>query len=275
MQAYDALYSPDVCTIYEPDKGAPVKLPIIDDTTSAATKVAETIQSDLQLPKVDRVSLGLAPTYRSGIVPMSVELAQDSAFDPVDFLARAFGIRMARGISPDLVSTLLGAAQQGAIAAGDPNLSGATGANSIGYADLLALRKSVNPAYRAAGAHFLLNDNTLATIDGWLDKNGRPVLHPQYDANGRRTLLGFPVALCPSMPDIGAGASPVAFGCTKFFVIRIVKSVTRVQRLIELYAEYGIVAFQSYMRVDGALLCASGGSPVASDSPVKFLSNAS
>jgi HK97 family phage major capsid protein len=76
-----------------------------------------------------------------------------------------------------------------------------TGANSVGWTDLVALRRGVNPAYRAAQKVFwAVNDHTLSSLDGILDKQGRPIIHPQYSPDGRRLLLGFPVEFAPRCP---------------------------------------------------------------------------
>jgi len=62
-----------------------------------------------------------------------------------------------------------------------------------------------------------MNDNTLAAIDGLSDKNDRPIIHPMYDQDGRRLLLGYKVAMCPSLPNIGQGATPIVFGALDYF----------------------------------------------------------
>ena len=270
MAAYNRIFDEDVCWRFETDTGATMQLPAIDDTSSAAVQVGEGVQTVVIDPTAEQVTLPAAVAWRSGMVNWSFELNQDSKFPATEMLGLAFGIRFARGIGPTFTSALLAAAKLGATAAGDPNKTGATGANSIGYPDLLALRTSINPAYRAAAkVWWLMNDSTLSALDTLTDKNGRPILHPLRDENGNRLLLDFPVGLCPSMPSIGAGATPVLFGATGYFVVRDVSSGTRVQVITERYAEYGQVAFQGYKRMSGALLCASG-----ADSPVKFLQNA-
>lgn len=270
LKQYDRLFDQDVVTILETKTGSPIAVPVIDDTGSVATLVSEAgpiVETD---PTAEQVLLASAPTYRSGTVKASSEFLQDSAFDPLAFLSKAFAVRFGRGIGPTLVSTLLAGAKLGATATGDKNTTGATGATSFGYQDLLALRKSVDPAYRASGKVFwVLNDNTLTAIDGLLDKQGHPILDADdFDANGNRLLLGYPVAICPSMPDIAASAKCVAFGATGYFVVRTVPSSTAIKPIIERWAEYGQVGFQSYLRCNAGLLAASG-----ADSPVKVLQN--
>jgi HK97 family phage major capsid protein len=270
MKAFDALWDESVTTRVDTKASYTCVLPFLDDTGEAAVATADFATSSEADPVLYSVQLPYAPQYRTGIVKASVPFLQDSAFKPLDFLARSFAIRYGRGIGPVLVSTLLAGAKVGATATGDPNSSSPSGVTQIGYPDLLSLRTSVNPAYRAAEkVYWLMNDNTLSAIDSLTDKNGRPIIHPQYTPEGYRLLLGYPVGLCPSMPDIGAGATPIAFGATSYFVTRATEEVP-IFPLIERFMDNLEVGFQSCMSANGALLCAEG-----TDSPIKLLQNAS
>lgn len=214
--------------------------------------------------------------WDSGLVTVALALIQDNKVDLPQVLAKAFGVRIARGLGANLIAGLLADSDLGATAAGDPVANGANGQNSIGYADLLALRKSINPAYRASGkSWFLMNDDTLTALDALTDKNLRPLLHPVY-VGSQRMLLGYPVGICPSMPDIGSGQKPILFGATGYHVIRLVTGESRLVRLFEApgFVEHLSVGFKSYLRANGMLLLADAGSPVASSSPVRYLQNA-
>jgi HK97 family phage major capsid protein len=269
LKMYDRLFDPDVSTEFETAVGGDCKIPAIDDTTSVATVIADFQPSVATDPLPESTLVPNPPVWRSGWVWLSRQLLVDMGFEPAEFLAPAFAARFGRGIGPTLVSALLSGAKVGATATGDPNKTGATGATSIGYQDLLALRKSVNPAYRATSkTYWLMNDDTLTAIDGLLDKNGRPIIKPHFDGNGNRLLLGYPVALCPSMPEIAANATPVAFGATGYFVLHTIAGGLGINANTESRGEQFMVGFQTYFRCAGTLLCASG-----ADSPVKTLQN--
>jgi hypothetical protein len=287
IKVYDQLFDEEVTTHIETDTGAALDLFGIDDTLSAATIPGEGVASSSQDPaSLQKLQLADAPTWDSGVVACSLAFLQDQKADVPGLLARSFGIRLARGIGKSLVSTLQSAAILGATAQGDVNNSDATGADSIGYGDLIALKGSVNPAYRASSkVYWLMNDNTLTALDGLVDQAGRPIIHPVY-VNGRRILLGFPVAISPSLPDIGSGAIPIYFGAFDRFVVRTVETggndVTnadngRLVRLWEVpgYAEKLLVGFKSFLRANGGLLdVTDNGSPASPDSPIKYLQNA-
>lgn len=273
LKAYDRLFDPDVVTVFETATGNRVHAPVIDDTESVAVEIGEgsPTSPETEDPTLSEILLPIAPTFRTPAVRFSIELLEDSAFNPMTFLAAAFGVRFARGIGPVLVAALMAKAKLGATAKGD--LIGSPpgdGSSSLGYQDLIALRTSVNPAYRTGPrCGFLMNDNTLAAIDGLLDATGHPIITPQYDADGNRRLLGFKTFIAPSMDDIAPSAKPAAFGNFGFFILRIVEG-TRVQGLWERWAENRLVGFMGYLRANGGLACAEG-----ADSPVKYLQNAS
>lgn len=270
LKAYDRIFDPDVSTWFETERGGTFAIPAMDDTASLAVLVGEGQQTTAQDVTAEQVLLNPAIAWRSGLVKMSIELLQDSAFKPVEFLADAFAKRFARGIAPTFITSLLSSAKLGRTATGDLN-AGTSGGHSVGYQDLLALRTSVNAAYRAAPkCWWLMNDNTLSALDGLLDKNGRPLLHAHFDENGNRLLLGYPVGISPTLPDIGLNATPILFGNFGFFVVRSVPSETKVNVLTERFADYGQVGFQGFIRANGGLTCVS-----STDSPVKFLQNAS
>lgn len=268
LAAYDAIFDPEVTTRVTPDTGAPLPLPAPDDTSNAAVLVSEKILGDRNTVKFDVKTLPqLEASYRTGLVAVSKELLQDSGYDISGYLARAFALRFALGIGPDLVDALLADAMLGATATGDENASSPEPTLQIGYSDLLALRKSVNPAYRAsAKCGWLMNDDTLTDIDELRDLQGRPIFRHDFNAAGNRTIFGYPVYLCPSMPTKAAGEKPIAFGALDYFVVRVVKPLFAFMRLDELVIEYGLVGFTGLLRCDGGLVRASN-----ADSPVKYL----
>jgi HK97 family phage major capsid protein/HK97 family phage prohead protease len=268
MKATDAVF--EACTHIESDTGGPLDLFALDDTSSASSILGEAVADSEQDPGLGRIQLAEAPTWDTGVVRVTWALLRDSGADIESMLAKAFAVRHSRGLGASLVTTLLAASELGATASGSAANTGGTenGSTSIGTADLVALRSSVDPAYRAAGAWWLMNDSTLAFLDGLLDKQGRPVL-PQTYVNGRRMIMNFPVGICPSLANIGPGAIPILFGATGYFVLRTVKSEGQLLRLQERYIEYLETGFKSFLRANAALLCASGAS-----SPVKYLANA-
>jgi HK97 family phage major capsid protein len=268
LKAYDRLFDPDVTTFVTSKNGSSMLVPTIDDTANAAVATSEAGQDLDQDPTTSGILIPTASTYRTGLVKLSRELLEDSGIDPADFLARSFAVRLARGIGASIVTTILAHATAGPTAIGSSSNTGGseTGGTSVGTKDLVALMKAVDPAYRESGsARWVMNTNTLAALDSLLDNNGRPVLPAVY-VDGVRVLFGFQVAVCPSMPNIGVNATPIAFGDTRYLVIRTVEGNVVLNRLEEKYADSGQVAFRAWMRASSALGVASA---------IKYLVNAS
>jgi HK97 family phage major capsid protein len=142
------------------------------------------------------------------------------------------------------------------VAAGSSESTGGsqTGANSIGYSDLVNLEHSVDPSYRR-GAKYMFHDLTLASLKKILDKYGRPLWAPGIGVGDPDRLNGYEYVINQSIPQIGSVSEAVTmvFGDMTKFLVRKVKPMTMI-RLDEKYAESGQVAFLAFARVDSNLL---------------------
>lgn len=202
----------------------------------------------------------------TGLIRVSLELLQDSAFDLEDFLKNAFAVRLGRGYEyyltrgtgvnqPNgILTAVVASGQPATVAAGsNPNDgSGASGAVSIGTQDLVSLEHSIDPSYRR-GAKFLMHDGTLKIIKNLLDKYGRPLWVPGLAVNAPDTILGYPYVINQAMPQVAASQNTVLFGALQKFVMRKVRDLS-VLRLDERFADFGEVAFVAFSRIDSQLL---------------------
>lgn len=277
LATIDPLLNPDVVTLVTTDRGAAMPLPAVNALDSAA-QVDPEGALDLTDSKtvISAVPLATAPTWRTPMTLASREFVEDTAFPLSEVLLRTHSLQFGLSIGPSLIRSLLSAAVTGATASGSSASTGVdtqTGANSVGWQDLISLRTSVQAAYRQGKrCGWLMTDDTLSSLDSQLDKSGRPVFPQAYDENSRRLLQGFPVFVAPSMPAISAGSTPVAFGNMSYFLTRLVKESIVIRVLRERYAIQGQVGFFAKLRANGALLgCGTWGSPAQADSPIKLL----
>lgn len=257
----------DVCTVMDTASGQVLPMPTSNDTAQQAVIVGEAAavgEQDITAAQVNLAAYKLS----SGLIKASIELLQDSAFDLEAWLAQQFGTRYGRGLenyftngtgSSQPTGILTAIAASGAssvVAAGSSANDGtaATGANSIGYADLVTLEHSVDPSYRR-GAKYMFHDNTLAALKKLLDKYGRPLWTPGIAVSEPDEINGYSYVINQQMPQIGSvsEAVTVVFGDFSKFIIRRVKDLS-VQRLDEVYAVNGQVGFLSFARVDSNLL---------------------
>jgi HK97 family phage major capsid protein len=251
LKQTDELFS--LAMMFETTTGSPTGYPILDDTGAAAAIVAEQGAST----EVDEVfaalSFGQCPTWRSGTVIASVELAADSAFDLEGLTARAFAIRFARGVGAAYVATLLSSAALGVSAASATAISGD---------ELIGLTGAIDSAY-LPNASWLMLRSTFLTISQLTGSSGNFLFPSHRDANNRPTLLDFPVYFSPSMGPMTANGKSVSFGDHSKFVRRQVKDSLQVRTLVELYAASGKIGYLAYLRADGGLLLSGSNIPVA------------
>jgi len=272
MKQYDAIFDDEFSNVFETADGNMVPAPVWDDVSNASVQVTEGTQStEVDIANFGQVQLN-AYAFRSKMVAVSVELLQDSNFPLPNILERVFACRHARGVGAALITgsgvsaptgiitASLAAGATPVVAAGSStNTGGAeTGATSIGTADIGRLYAKLDPAYRP-GARWYMNDATLQYLAQLLDKNGRPIVDfgigPVRSGDGP-SIWGHSVAICPSMPAMGAGKNSVLFGNPLYFIQRRVPSSMYLRMYQEKpgLVENGLVGFESWLRADSNLV---------------------
>ena len=171
-------------TVMDTATGQVLPYPISNDTTQQAQLVTEAAITTEEDVSAGHINFG-AYKFNSGLVKASIELIQDSAFSLESWLASNFGRRFGRtfeymftqgeGVTSGEPTGLLTAIAKNAtttpiIASGSSLNDGtnATGANSIGYGDLVNLEHSVDLSYRR-GAKYMFHDSTLSKLQQLLD----------------------------------------------------------------------------------------------------------
>jgi len=254
-----------VITVMDTSTGQPLPYPTSNDTNQLAQIVGEANTVSEQDVTASQIIFG-AWKMSSGLVKCSLELIQDSAFDIEAWLVQRFAERWARGLEFYLTQgngvgqpsgILTEVAASGAVpvtATGSSESTGGaqTGANSIGYSDLVTLEHSVDPSYRR-GAKYMFHDQTLASLKKIIDKFGRPLWTPGIGVDVSDTINGYPYVINQQMPQIAASNTTVVFGDLKKYIARRVKDLS-VMKLVERYAELGQVAFVSFARIDARLI---------------------
>ncbi len=76
---------------------------------------------------------------------------------------------------------------------------------------LIDLVYALKAGYRQ-NAHWVMNRKTQATIRKMKDVDGNYLWQPPSAPGSRAMLMGFPLVEAEDMPDIAAGATPIAFG---------------------------------------------------------------
>lgn len=237
-------------SVFSTSTGGDLIMPTVNDTTSKATVVAEYQKSTQKAPSFGSETMK-AYTYRTPIVPVSLELLQDSSYDLESLLSELLAESFGRGMNEDLTIGS-GTGKPKGILNWATASDAAPAAAAIKLDDIIDLIKSVDSAYAKPG-RFMFNRNTLWSLVKIKDTTGRYIWQEGAKDGTPPTLFAKPYTLNDDMPDIGAGNASVLFGDFSKFKIRMVKDF-RIIRLNELLAEYLSIGIFGFARLDGLLL---------------------
>lgn len=115
---------------------------------------------------------------------------------------------------------------------------------------LIELIYALKSGYRQ-NATFLMNRKTQSAIRRFKDENGQYLWAPPAGIGQSATLMGFPVVEAEDMPDVEAGATPIAFGDFKRGYLVVDRAGMRVLR--DPYSAKPYVLFYTTKRVGGGV----------------------
>ena len=234
-------------------------LPIPTNTESVSGAIlAENTATTTHTPTFGVINLG-SYLFTSHLIPVSLQLAQDSAIDLPMLLGDMAGTRIGRiqnnvftlGESSDSKPQGLVDSSSNSAVAGKTSST----QNQVIYSELVDLYHSVDPAYRASPtAAWMFNDNTLSKVRALVDSNGQPLWQPSLTAGAPDRLFGAPIIVNQDMVSFSTtgAAKTMAYGDIGRYIIRDVLDVT-FRRLDERYAEQFQIGFLAGARADGAL----------------------
>jgi len=273
-----------VVNLFETATGQVLPYPTSNDTNQAWTILGESTQVSDNGTNANYPTVGTPPSANpgnvlagqitfnawkgtTGLVRVSLELLQDSAFNIERYLANAFAIRLGRGYEyyltlgsgsnqPKGLITAIQASGAVPITAigsstNDGNAAN-TGANSIGTDDLINLEHSVDPTYRR-NAKYMFHDDTLRFLRTLKDKFGRPLWQPSVKDGDLDKINGYPYVINQVISKIAASNTTVIFGAFEKFMVRKVRDL-QILRLDERFADFGEVAYVAFSRIDSQLV---------------------
>ena len=119
--------------------------------------------------------------------------------------------------------------------------------NSLTYDDVIRLYFSVKSEYRK-NALWLMNDKTALALRNLKDSAGNYLWRDRDD-----TILGKKVIISEYVPDVGAGAKPIAFGDFSHYWVISRKPIS-VRSLIEKFALHNQIGYLAFEFLDGKLI---------------------
>lgn len=241
------------------NNGAPLKISLVNDTGNSLTLVGEGTSITEVDPGFTSKIVG-TDLVHGGLVKVSVQEFDDSAFDLAKWLADAFGTRWARGIEKAVTLGVDGAGialpnVQSLLASASVGTTTATLAAGIGWSDLTAAYSSLDPSY-VQRAKWVMNSTTRGVLIGLKDGFGRPFFTPD-PANDQpfNKLMGFDILIDQAMPNLGvAGGTPILFGSLEDAYLLRTDGSPQLVRLNERYMDTLEIGFFLYSRIGGVSL---------------------
>lgn len=234
--------------------GQDLPFPSNDDTANAGSIVTEAGAVGAGTDLTFAQTIVGTHMYTSGVVKVSLQLLQDSAFNIEQYLSGKLAERIGRitnthwtngtgtGQPRGIVTAVNGGAGIGVTAAA---------ANAITADELLALQHTVDPAYRNTGrCRYAFSDGILRIIRGLKDGQGRYLLNEP--TNGApATVWGMPFSIFTEMAAAPAtGLVTALFGDFSHYKTREVTGMG-VVRLDQLYMANLQIGFLAYGRFGG------------------------
>lgn len=262
LKAYGGMRS--VSQIIQTASGETMNWPTLDDTTQTGELIAENTTATTQDMTFGQVAL-TPYKFSSKIFAISYELMQDSAVDVVGIVNSAAAARIGRSQNSYFTTGTGSSQPRGAVTAAASGKVGTTGqTTSVIYDDLVDLEHSIDPAYRANGCSWMLNDSSLKVLKKLKDGQSRPLWLPGLSGLegpvGQPTLMGYNYTINQDVALMAANAKSILFGTFGQYIIRDVMSMTMFRFDDSAYAKLGQVGFLAWMRSAGNYVASSNSS---------------
>lgn len=257
MLAYGGVQQ--VCRTWRTATGNPVDWPLVNDTQNEAYLLAEAGNAETDAEKIkDQTKPFEAYKYTSGLIRVSSELIQDSAFDMPGLVRDFLAERMGRGVNRAL-TTADGSNKPKGVTVGATHGNNTTDDAAIAYDDWVDLIHEIDPAYRL-NSRFMFHDTVLKTIKKLKDSQNQPVWLPSMRDGEPATIFGHPYTINQHMASYVAGSTSAndnkkiaLFGDFSKYIFRLVTNF-RFVRLNERFGDTDQVGFVLFFRFDGDLL---------------------
>lgn len=269
MLAYGGML--EASRIWRTASGNVVDWPKINDTANRAYLLSEAGNAETSAVKLtDAQQQFEAYKITSGMLRLSSEIVQDSAFNMIQEVGSFLTERMQRGINY-YATVGTGSSQPRGItigAAHGPN----TGNDTVLDAqDLINLEHEVDPSYRV-NARFMFHDTVVKELKrlSVASSPAYPIWLPSFRDGQPATVLGYPYSINQDMAQFtynsgsaNDNAKIALFGNFQKYIIRLVGSM-RMVRLVERFGDTDEIALCAFWRIDSDLL-------EAGTHPVKYL----
>jgi HK97 family phage major capsid protein len=247
LQTSEILRTPD---------GRPMDWPTSTDTGNTGELLAESVAAAEADPTTGTVVFN-AYKYSSKAVIVPVELMEDSGFNMPNYLAGIIGERLGR-IQNTHYTTGTGSAQPNGIVTASSLGVTAAATGAITTDELIDLQDSVDSAYQN-GAAFMSRQATISAVRKLKDGNSDYLWASGLKDNRPDQLLGQTLWTNNDIAAMATGVKSFIYGQLSKYKVRQVRQI-RIRRLVERWADQDQEGWIAFMRGDGDLVDAAGGS---------------
>ena len=180
-----------------------VKLQAFPQLTDEALHANYNIYGDLVRLLGDQIAVELAAKvlFGDGTAKNGTGLLSSGRIDITASMGESWKPSMGLGARAHTHLPALGTGVAGKLGTDDKS--------SVAY--LIDLTNSLPTKY-LNGAKFYMNRKTKGVIQKLVDDNGQPIFLPSYMAGSAPTILGYPVVIDDTLPDVAVDATPIIFG---------------------------------------------------------------
>lgn len=259
----------EVSRIIRTNSGNDLPWPATNDTGNKAYQVSEAGNLETSATAVTFTQPITLKAYKwtSGLIRLSRELIEDSAFSMMDILRDLIAERMARGLNT-AYTTGTGSSTIEGVVTGATSSAVTPAATTFTRANMLDLMHTVDPRYRLNG-RWMFDDGTLKIIKKMTvgTADDRPLWVPSPRDGAPSTIEGKPYTINQDVAAVAASAKSMLFGDFMNYIIRIVNG-DRLVVLNERFADTDEIGIVLLRRVDGHVLDAG-------THPIKYWTHAS
>jgi HK97 family phage major capsid protein len=246
--------------VWRTASGNVIDWPMVNDTANRAYLLSEATSAETSaVQMVDQNKQFEAYKLTSGLLRVSSELVQDSAFNitqvVLDFLAERIG----RGIN--YYATLGdGSSKPKGVVVGAAAGNNTANDTALAFADFINLEHEVDPAYRPSAA-YMFHDSVLASIKKLVDvASGTPLWQPSFRDGEPARLNGYRYWINQDMATFTDGAATsndnkkiALFGDFSKHLIRLAGDI-RIVRLNERFGDTDEIGLVAFVRMDSEVL---------------------
>jgi HK97 family phage major capsid protein len=263
QKAWGGLYN--IVKLWNTENGAPMKTSLVNATGTLMAPTAEGTTPGNADPTATSIIINTEDV--EGLIKVSLDELQDSAFDLDSFLRDVFGQGYFRSMSALLVTGSTSGNIGSVVTPYATNKVTSAAVGTVAYADLAATYGLLDPAYEQ-NSTWVMNSTTRAALIGVTDTLGRPLFIPSPNAGAFDSLLGRPLVLSQAHANVATGNTPIQLGDFQSgYKLRVVKPGLTLVRINGDLTYPGMVGFYARARVGGA--ATNAGTPAIVNLAVK------